>query len=463
MAGELGRDWSLPLLPAGFAIFEALPVGALVLDALAPVIGNGMITIRAGESEGALVVRNGVVSERVWVSGGVRSYGNDALALIRSADTAMVSARRLGDEAMILLGPLLHGDPCYTDLRLEWITWAQFLGDLCARGPTFLVEVNTPGGRGVACVQGGRQVATYTESHPTLGDASLLDDLAAGGVGTVRVLVDNGAHDGADSVVTPSVESAARFEPGASAATTTTPLEATAQAMVPAVTSEHLDSHLVAAMSEHVELLAVPAVTSEHLNSHLPAAPSDQVESLAVPEVTSEHIESPTLAVRGSESIEPYVLPAVRSEHRESHALPTGRPDRAEPYVLPPATVERIPLFPAQPATESTDDPNEMFSAMFGPQRDASDEYRFVARDGTQRGAERQVASVLPQLKLLVQHRLQRSSESVEEIVESAAADHQNVGWLTDRVRVMTMRGFLHSTFDQLADDMLALAGRDPA
>ena len=107
-------------------------------------------------------------------------------------------------------------------------------------------------------------------------------------------------------------------------------------------------------------------------------------------------------------------------------------------------------------ASESTDDPNATFSAMFGSDLDTSEEHPFMRR-----GAEREVASVLPQLKLLVQHRLQRSSDSVEEIVESAATDHQSVGWLSDRVRVMTMRGFLHSTFDQLADDMLALARRD--
>jgi hypothetical protein len=46
--------------------------------------------------------------------------------------------------------------------------------------------------------------------------------------------------------------------------------------------------------------------------------------------------------------------------------------------------------------------------------------------------------------------------------VDIAAHDRHSVEWLADRVRVMTMRGFLHSTFDQLADDMLALAAREP-
>jgi hypothetical protein len=413
MAGELGRDWSLPLLPSGFALFDSLPVGALVLDALAPVIGNGMITMNDGESEGALVVRNGVVTERVWVANGVRSHGDEALALIRSAGTAMVSARRLGDEAMVLLGPLLHGNPCYDDLRLEWIVWSQFLTDLCGRGRTFVLEVSTPSDRGVTCVRGGRQVATFTESHPAPGDASLLDDIAAGGVGSVRVLVDGGGFDAVDSALAPSVANEANLEPASSVASET-------------------------ALRERIESYIVPGDRS------------DRIESYVLPSVRSDRVE-------------PYVLPAVRSEHVESDARPAVRSEHAEPYLLPPARLEPAPPAPARPVIESTGDPNVTFSAIFGPHLDTSDAHQFLPRNDTRRGAEQEVASVLPQLRLLVQHRLQRSSGSVEEIVESAATDHQNVAWLSDRVRVMTMRGFLHSTFDQLADDMLALAGREPA
>jgi hypothetical protein len=63
-------------------------------------------------------------------------------------------------------------------------------------------------------------------------------------------------------------------------------------------------------------------------------------------------------------------------------------------------------------------------------------------------------------LKLLVRNRLQLSSASVEEVVDGAASDRQSVEWLADRVRVMTVRGYLHSTFVQLANDMLALTRR---
>jgi hypothetical protein len=69
------------------------------------------------------------------------------------------------------------------------------------------------------------------------------------------------------------------------------------------------------------------------------------------------------------------------------------------------------------------------------------------------------VESLLPQITSLVRDRFQRSSGSVEEVVNVAASDHQSVAWLADRVRMMTVRGFLRTTFEQLADDMLALAG----
>jgi hypothetical protein len=355
MLGEFGKDWSLPLLPAGSSLFDALPVGALVLDALAPAIGNGMITMSDGRSEGALVVRDGVLAERIWLANGVRSEGDEALALMRSANAATVSARRLTDDAMVLLGPLLKGTPCYTDLHLEWMVWSQFRADLCARGRTYVVEVTTLSGRGVTCIRGGRQVATFVDSHPALGEASLLDDIAAVGVGTVRVLVD----DGSPGDAAPSYVSGV--------------------------------ARRVADVAHHEP---VTAVATE-------SAPVAAVEAF-------------------------------------------------------------VPRDDPRPASVATDDPNATFSAMFGTHHDTSSQQRLIALDHTRRGADRDVAAVLPQLRLLVQHRLQRSSVSVEEIVESAAIDHHSVGWLSDRVRVMTMRGFLHSTFDQLADDMLALAGRDP-
>gem|GEM_PF-3994251 len=182
----------MPLLPAGTALFEALPFGALVLDRLAPAVGNGVITLRAGAHEGVLVIRDGTLSEAVWTADGVRHAGDEALALIHLAESATVSACHLSDDAMHLIGSLIRGEPCYAGLRLEWVMWAELLSDLRSRGSRYLVELSTPAGRGVTVIDDGRQIATYVEAQPRFGDPSLLDGLAAAGVGVIRVLSDPG-------------------------------------------------------------------------------------------------------------------------------------------------------------------------------------------------------------------------------------------------------------------------------
>ena len=341
MAGELGRDWSLPLLPAGATIFESLPFAALVLDALAPAVGDGLITMRDDPREGVLVVRDGIISDCLWVVDGARTVGDEAFALMRAAVASSVSACRLSDEAMAVVGPLIRGEPCYADLRLEWVVWPRLLDDLLQRSATYVVELATPGGRGVTVIREGQQVATFAESHLALGDPDLVDNLSAQGVGAIRVLVDRGAR--------------ASSQPG--------PLSAMAPAVI-------------------------------------------------------------TTSLYG--------------------------PRR-----------EQVPQAATRPAVMQDDDPNTTLSTLFGTNRDLPDRHLALDADPSGRRLPMPVDALLPELRLLVRNRLQRSSSSVEEIVDSAASDRQSVEWLADRVRVMTVRGFLHSTFDQLADDMLALAHRD--
>jgi hypothetical protein len=334
MAGESGGDGALPLLPVGTIVFAALPLDAVVLDALAPAIGNGMITLRNGADEGVLVIRDGVIDEAVWVADGLRITGADALARARDQATT-VSAYRLADEAMVLVGPLIRAETCYSDLHLEWMVWPQLLNDLRQRGGTTVVELSAPTGRGITLIRNGEQVATFLESQPALGPASLLDDLAAAGTGTVRVLVDRGVNS--------------------------------------------------------------------------PLASTDQPVST------------------------PGALPPTSDIGDQRLAIPT---------------------------VTHADDPNAMLSAIFGPHPDAV-QWHPVAIERPARRMTTSVESVLPQITSLVHDRLQRSSGSVEEVVQVAAGDHQSVAWLADRVRVMTVRGFLRTTFEQLADDMLALAGSE--
>ncbi len=415
-----------------------------------------MITMSENGSEGVLVVRNGVVAERVWMTNGVRSHGDEALALIRGANAAMVSARRLDDDAMGLLRPLLHGIPCYTDLRLEWVAWPQFLGDLCTRGQTFLVELQTPDGRGVSYIRDGRQVATFTESHPALGDASLLDDLAAGAVGTIRVLVDDGAPDDLAYALAPVVG------PTVVGAAGTDETPTVAAFALPEVTL-------------NVAAVPLPGVTPPGSDLALPGMTPTGAD-LALHGVTPAVAVEPVPEAHHADAMQPEAATAIAGQPlRAEHLATAGRPATARPITLAPPPAEHVeryvlraaesalvPPGGSRPRVTDAADPNATFTAMFGSHDETPGAHRSIARGGAPHGAELDVASVLPQLRLLVHHRLQRSAESVEEIVENAATDHQSVAWLSDRVRVITMRGFLHSTFDQLADDMLALAGRDP-
>ena len=179
---------SLPLLPAGTPLFELLPMGAIVLNALAPAIGEGVITVVDGDRTGVLVIRGGAVSDALSFDG-ARVVGAAALQSMTGWDGALVSASRLDEQAMAILGPLMSGQRCYDDLRLEWTRWSELLDDLRARGGTYVVELRAPAGCGVTVVRGGEQVATYTDAHRALGASDLIDALTAAGTGSMRVTV----------------------------------------------------------------------------------------------------------------------------------------------------------------------------------------------------------------------------------------------------------------------------------
>ena len=53
----------IPLLPRGDTVFEDLPVRALVLEALAPAIGDGLIVIRRSPGVGVILIRSGRVTD----------------------------------------------------------------------------------------------------------------------------------------------------------------------------------------------------------------------------------------------------------------------------------------------------------------------------------------------------------------------------------------------------------------
>ena len=180
----------IPLLPRGDTVFEDLPARALILDALAPAIGDGLIVVRRSPGVGVLLIRSGRIAEAYAVEPEHRAVSDDAIARMGGWGDAVVSAWRLSPEVIDVLPPLVRGNPVYAELRLEWVIWERLLADLRSRPGTYIIEVTTPAGRGVTSIRGGTQVATYTDQHRNLGDGSLVDELATAATGTIRVLQD---------------------------------------------------------------------------------------------------------------------------------------------------------------------------------------------------------------------------------------------------------------------------------
>jgi len=180
----------IPLIPRGAVVFDSLPAHAVVLERLAPAIVDGIVVARRNGSIGVVLFRGGRLIESYCLEDDRRTVGEAALARIHSWEDAQVSAFRLPDEIVDVIQPMLRGEPIYNDLRLSWTNWDRLLDDLHGRSGTYIVELTTPQGRGVTAIREGEHVVSYTNLHDSPGYESLLDDLAAGGVGSILVLRD---------------------------------------------------------------------------------------------------------------------------------------------------------------------------------------------------------------------------------------------------------------------------------
>jgi hypothetical protein len=182
-----GAHELIPILPRGKPLFEGIPAPAIVIEALGPVIGSGALISRRAASVGVILVKDRGLFEVCAYHDGARIDGEPALQLIAGWTDATVSAYQFDPVVVAVAPALFRGSPCYDDLRLEWTDWKGLMGDLSARQGLFVVELDTPQGRGVMLILDGRQVATYTDSHPELGEASLLDALVASKRGSLWV------------------------------------------------------------------------------------------------------------------------------------------------------------------------------------------------------------------------------------------------------------------------------------
>ncbi|MGC8461500.1 MAG: hypothetical protein ACP5OR_06635 [Candidatus Dormibacteria bacterium] len=187
-ASDLESEHDLiPLLPQGIPVFENIPAKAVILEALAPALGHGVMVIRKEGAVGVILVKSNAIIDVYCFSGGHRFLGDVALKRIKSLSEATVTAHKLEEDVVDVIPSVLRGDLCYDDLRLAWTNWPALLQDMLSREGTYIIEVSTPKGRGVTCIVDGHQVATYTEDHPILGDPTLLDALFRGSQGTMRI------------------------------------------------------------------------------------------------------------------------------------------------------------------------------------------------------------------------------------------------------------------------------------
>jgi hypothetical protein len=177
----------IPLLPRGEVVFEAIPLQALILEALAPALGNGSLVVRDRDRGAVVLARDGAVAEVHAFMGTSTRSGDGMLAEVQGWSEALVSAHRLDALLVDVCEALLRGEVIYTDLRLDWVEWPALLADFGRRGGAYAVEIFTPAGRGVTCVAVGEQALSYTDIHPSLGDPAMLEAMASNRQGSIRV------------------------------------------------------------------------------------------------------------------------------------------------------------------------------------------------------------------------------------------------------------------------------------
>jgi hypothetical protein len=176
------QQWKSPLLPRGEQLFESLPMSAVVIEALGPAVGDGVARIDADSRFGLVIFRDGRLAGALACESGRVRDGEDALQLLLRWSDATVSAERLAPALLGLLPMLVTGEPCYDDLRLEWVDWRGLVDDLRRRGGMFAVELDTASGRGLLALRDGEELLATTGAADRT-----LDDLAADRRGTIRV------------------------------------------------------------------------------------------------------------------------------------------------------------------------------------------------------------------------------------------------------------------------------------
>ncbi len=391
----------LPVLPKGDALFDNIPTRAVVLEELAPALGDGALVVQRAGEVGVVLIRERTLFETYCFSPDYRLYGKAAMDTMKSWQDATVSAYRLEPELVDVCPSLLRGASLYTDLRLGWTDWNQLLADLATRDGNFVVEVRTPKGRGVTCITNGKQIATFTEAHPELGPPSLLDALAASRTGSIHV------H--CEPTILDEEEWAAAQEAAAAPA-------AAAAAPAPAL-----------------------APVAE-------AAPN--FEDVLVADMEAEE------AGDDAEVPNPFAQPPIPVSERAPAAPDPDEmveDDAAEPVNPFAGIVSQAPGNGAPMAAAPAAEDNPFASVFGGPARGPSSQ------------GEVTVSEVLDELKTIARNRLARSAARVESMLDDAAAADKPLDDVLEEIRGLVIRGVMQSTLDEVVDEMRNLASSHAA
>jgi hypothetical protein len=386
----------LPLLPRGTVVFADIPVRAIVIDALAPVIGDGTLVIRDGDRGAVVLVRGGDVLDVHVTDGGVLRTGVELLSSLKEWPDASVWAERLESSLVDLSEALLRGATVYDDLRLMWVSWPSLLEDLGQRGGTFVVEITTPVGRGVTCVAAGRQAQSYTDIHPALGDPALLEAMASNHQGVVRVRrVGEGSVPAVQGDTTE--ESAPDPEPSA-------------DAPAPPTNGTSATDH-VADTSRRWPATKWDPPTSES-ETAVDEAPPTETQPVAVDTLPDAAWVAPWDTAWRANAAEDSV--AVGAAPADAAAETTAVEDR-------PATWDEF----------------KSKALHTGPPS---------------------VAEVLDDLRGIARRRLGLSASRVESILDEGALTKRSLLSVLDEIRSMSIRGVMPSTVEEMVDEMAAIA-----
>lgn len=183
----------MPPLPRGEVVFESLPMAAVVVEALGPAVRAGVVIAHAPGRAGLVLIRDGEVIDAFTFEPQPNLRGHPAVQRLQQWQDASVSAHRLDPTVLDALPVIVSGSVCYDDLQLEWIDWTRFIDDLRRRAGVHVVEVRTPSGGGVVVIRDGVDLLAYSDA--ATGSVSLLDEIVAGGEGSLRVRRTAAQHD----------------------------------------------------------------------------------------------------------------------------------------------------------------------------------------------------------------------------------------------------------------------------